>query len=66
MVRVAGFAAYFVSLKPELQAEIVSRAEATLYPSRRPGARHLGPYVRCTVSPVRDDSRIACDTRKVS
>jgi len=30
VVRVAGFTAYFVTLKPELQREIVSRAEAGL------------------------------------
>ena len=30
VVRVAGFTAYFVTLKPELQAEIVARAEAAL------------------------------------
>jgi pyruvate formate-lyase/glycerol dehydratase family glycyl radical enzyme len=30
VVRVAGFTAYFCTLKPELQAEIVARAEATL------------------------------------
>jgi pyruvate-formate lyase len=30
VVRVAGFTAYFVTLRPDLQREIVSRAEAAL------------------------------------
>ena len=30
VVRVAGFTAYFVTLTPELQSEIVARAEAAL------------------------------------